>query len=113
MAYYKISSYTLDDVVAGDKIRFNTNNHGNAPPDYYDILGKSTTKNWIDVFHSSYIVINIPREEISWLTTAAEIGQQTGNFPEMFREELDDFLFRFADWNKYFTNGRKYFVRGE
>jgi len=110
---YKIQSFPVDEVLAGNKIRFNTNNHGAIPPDYHDTLAKSATKNWIDQFHQSYIVLNIPQTEISWLPTAAQIGQQTGNFPSMYREELDEFLFRFADWNKYFAEGRKYFVRGE
>ena len=125
---YDIKSFSLDEVIASDTILFNTNNPGPASDDYYQTLELTQTKNWIDAFHTSYIILNIPRQEICRLITAAQIAShgeysEAGSnsrleLAESIAEELDDFLLRFADWNKYFTPGnqelgRKYFVRSE
>jgi len=107
-----IESFTLSEIYEYDNIRFNTQNHWiNEPPlDYYDILEKCKTYNWIDNFRTSYTVINIKYSEIVWMKKAYEIGKFTRKFPETYMDELKDFLFRHKYLDNLFYN-KKYFVR--
>lgn len=105
------------DIIAKDKARYNSNNHwlNDIPPvDYKEVIRKSNTSNWIDLFRSDYKVITIDDPcVLQWLKSAAHISMQTGKFSELFREELNDFLLMNVPKYSHIFDGTGYFVRSE
>jgi len=113
MSYkYHIEPITLESVETLGKKRYNSSNHwDNGKPDDYDVILNNTfTKNWIDEFHQHYRILNIDPKDTSWLREASKIGKITGNFPSSFREDLDDLLTKYKNFNFF---GEKYFIRSE
>ena len=89
----KIVCETVDssDVAKFDKSKYNSNNHWQQlPDDYFDVLCSTETKNWIDLFRSSYEIIEFDATDIAWMKRAAEIGKSTGRFSGCYEEELLD-----------------------
>jgi hypothetical protein len=84
-----------DDVIKYDKERFNSNNHGQQPSDYANVLRATYTHSWIDKFHSQYKVINLYSNDLQWLKEANEISSKTGKFTEIYREELNQFVTKY------------------
>ncbi len=92
-----IQSVSLDDVLANDRIKYNSNNHWpiidgfrNCPEDYDEVLEKTLTKNWISKFHSEYETITLDKKDLRWMHEAFQIGTVSGYFPKMYEEELED-----------------------
>lgn len=113
---YIIQNFTEKYIKENEKKRFNSCNHyliGMKPSDYDDVCGKQTrTYQWIDSFRSNYIVINLDKQDFSWIREASQIGQFTGMFPTAFTEDLDDMLLKYKHLNDtLFYNGCQYFVR--
>lgn len=114
---FKIEQVVQSDVIEKDKLRYNSNNHwaNDMPPlDYKERLSKSNTSNWIHLFRSGYQVITIDNQtELHWMKLASHISMQTGKFSELFREELNNFVLKYAPMYKHIFNGTGYFVRSE
>ena len=109
-----IEPISIDDVIANNPKRYNSNNHSQImPSDYYTILSNGNTSNWINKFKKSYIVIQIQMKDLDWMKKAHDIGKFTGKFPIMFQEELDIMLELYKDVDYIFQNNIKYFVRTE
>jgi hypothetical protein len=109
-----IEKVKLDDILTLRNKRFNTNNHSlDTPIDYYEILENSNIKYWIDKFRTDYIIINLDKKYINWMKKANEIGKYTGEFPNMFQEELEEFLNNHKHLDYIFNLNNKYFVRAE
>ena len=109
-----IEPISIDDVIANNPKRYNSNNHSQImPSDYYTILSNGNTSNWINKFKKGYIIIQIQMKDLDWMKKAHDIGKFTGKFPSMFQEELDIVLELYKDIDYIFKNGQKYFVRAE
>lgn len=110
-----VEKINISDVLADNQILFNTNNiwHNNKMPSgYLDVLSQTSAKYWIDNFKKEYHVINIDKKEIRWLKEAERAGQVTGNFPNMYKDELDEFVEKYKHLESVLKS-RKYFVRTE
>lgn len=88
-----IKRYNLSHIKENNKILYNTNNHGDSPEDYEQVCNNSDTCNWINLFHShnSYHKLIIKGYDMIWIKEAFRIGCQTGKFPQMYAEELENF----------------------
>ena len=49
----------LDDVYLNDTEKYNSNNHGNRPSDYFSFIDSCNTCKWVDMFRNDYNVIKI------------------------------------------------------
>lgn len=105
-----IEQIELHDVITNEP-RYNSNNHyiDHQPQDYEKRLEECSTRHWIDKFHKSYMVINIPKKNMRWLKKAATVGKITGGFPQMYSDEKHDLI----DELKINFKGEGYFVRCE
>ena len=109
-----IEPIPLDDIIAVNPKRYNSNNHSQImPEDYYTVLANGNTSKWIDKFKKGYIIIQIQMKDLEWMKKAQNIGKFTGKFPSMFQEELDIMLELYKDIDYIFKNNIKYFVRAE
>jgi hypothetical protein len=107
----------MDDVVAMDKIRYNTNNNyeeGQQPEDYLEVTEGTITSKWIDGF-KAYKMIDLDLTSVltSWLRTAARIGIHTGKFPKTFEDELEMLVNAIEPANRDIFDGTEYFIRTE
>jgi hypothetical protein len=123
MSKYIIEKISVEDVKEFDKIKYNTNNHWtnridpmglticDKPNDYNETIERGSTYHWIDKFRKFYTVININNSDLSWLKKASLIGNMTARFPNMYVDDLNDFLERNSDLNELFSDNKQYFVR--
>lgn len=102
----------LDDILANDKIKYNSNNHwpNNIKPSNYDeIVSLSNTSYWIDKF-KTYKKITINSKELSWMRECNKISEQTRKFSHQFDDELINLLHSHQEYD-YLFDGTPYFVR--
>jgi hypothetical protein len=110
-----IRPISIDDVLANDKISYNTNNHweNNIRPDDYDeIIANGNTNKWIDKFRSYKKIIINTKQDLYWMKLAYEIGSKTGRFPHSYDDELEDIVSRYKHLDEIF-DGTEYFIRTE
>jgi len=110
-----IKSISLDDVLANDRICYNTNNHweNNIRPENYDeIISNTHTNKWIDKFREYKTLIIDTKQDLYWMKKAYEIGSKTKRFPHFYDDELDDMVNRYKHYD-YIFNEREYFIRTE
>lgn len=110
-----IRPISIDDVLANDKKRYNTNNHwidNIRPEDYDEIIANGHTNKWIDKFRSYKKIIINTIQDLYWMKQAWEIGSKTARFPHSFDDELEDMINRYKFLDKIF-NGTEYFIRSE
>ena len=72
-----IRPISIDDVLANDKKRYNTNNHwidNIRPEDYDEIIANGHTNKWIDKFRSYKKIIINTKQDLYWIKQAWEIG---------------------------------------
>jgi hypothetical protein len=110
-----IKPISIDDVLANDKIHYNTNNHwvdDIRPIDYDDVISKTNTNKWIDQFKDyKKIILDITKESY-WIKKAYEIGSKTKRFTHMYDDELELMLDKYKHLDEIF-NGTEYFIRTE
>jgi hypothetical protein len=86
-------NHVLEDT---QKLRFNSNNHGERPADYYKVLDGFNTRFWIDKFHSGCPLryeketIDLLAPEWKWMKECEMASCKTGTFNKTFSEELTD-----------------------
>lgn len=102
-----IEKIALSDVIAYDRIRYNTNNIGPMPADYHAVINANNTCNWVSPI--------IPRTSFQipfWMFQAAYISKQTGVCSRLFEEELDEFIRNFTQPTPL-DGTTPYFIRTE
>jgi hypothetical protein len=87
MGSYHVETYSLVHVVDNPAL-FNTNNHGEAPTDYREVVDRTNTSQWIDLFHDDYSTITIDETDVAWMREAARVGAVTRRFTHLFDDEL-------------------------
>jgi hypothetical protein len=110
-----IKPISIDDVLANNKVRYNTNNHWEndvKPSDYDEIIRKTNTNKWIDQFKEYKKIIIDTKQDLNWMKKAFEIGSKTGRFPHMFDDELEDMCMRYKKYDIIFEDN-SYFIRTE
>lgn len=105
-----VKSFPENFVREHDKVLFNTNNHQDYevdpdnhlvlrkrpqgklvdPEDYAAHLAECRTEKWIDLFHTHYRVINIPRHHLAWMKTASVVACQKAGMSPAFKEDVAD-----------------------
>jgi hypothetical protein len=114
MNKFIIETIKSNDIYEQGFDRFNSNNHygDTRPDDYYNSIELTHTINWIDKFKDKYkkIIIN-DNYHIEWLKKAFDISTITGEFSEIYKDDLDEFVKKYDD-DKIF-DGTKYFIRCE
>jgi len=103
-----IQKIALQEVFAYDHIRYNTNNIGDRPTDYFAAINANNTKFWI--------APNIPRITFTipqWMYDASYISKQTGKFSSLYAEELDEFVSNFTPQSTPLDGITPYFIRAE
>ncbi len=110
----------INQVINLDKERFNSNNHwenNERPIDYLDKINANQTHKWIGLFKSNYKTFKINNPyHISWMKKANEISGQTGQFSELFADELEEYCqYFYSNSNGILPqdNTIPYFVRCE
>jgi hypothetical protein len=110
----------INQVINLDKERFNSNNHwknNERPIDYLEKIDANQTHKWIGLFKSNYISFKINNPyHISWMKKANAISGQTGQFSELFADELEEYCqYFYANSNGILPadNTIPYFVRCE
>lgn len=88
MGSYNVSTYSLAHVVDHPAL-FNSNNHGAAPADYREVVDRTNTSRWIDLFHDEYSTIMIDETDVAWMREAARVGAVTRRFTHLFDDELE------------------------
>ena len=110
-----IKSVSLDDILANDRICYNTNNHWEnniRPENYYEIISQTHTNKWIDKFRDYKTITIDTKQDLYWMKQAYEIGSKTKRFPHFYDDELDDMINRYKHYDNIF-NGLEYFIRAE
>lgn len=110
-----IRPISLDDVLAKDKICYNTNNHWTdniRPVNYDSVIAKTHTHNWINQFRSYKKIIINTKQDLYWMKQAYEIGSKTKRFPHSYDDELQDMINKYKHYDNIF-DGTEYFVRSE
>jgi len=110
-----IKAISIDDVLANDRIKYNTNNHwidNKRPEDYDDVIANVQTNKWIDQFRTYKKITINTKQDLNWMKRAYEIGMKTKRFPKMFDDELEDMVHRYSYLSDIF-DGTKYFIRCE
>jgi len=114
MIVYEEINY--NDVITYGKERFNSNNHwinGVPPDDYKEVISSSNTHNWMSKFRNNYKTITITdNTDLNFLKSAYKVGIMTGKFSSLHREELNDFLIKYKQYDCIF-DGTPYFIRTE
>lgn len=87
----------------------NVNNLGQIPQNYNDILSSTNFNNYK---HLKDVVNTFELPVENWFYEANEISNFTGRFPELYADELKNYLERYANLNYYFGN-KDYFIRTE
>ena len=85
---WAVTTYSLSHVV-DNPARFNRNNHGEAPADYREVVDRTQTSQWIDLFHDDYSTITIDEADVAWMREAARVGAVTRRFTHLFDDELE------------------------
>lgn len=119
---FVIQKIDIDEVVAFDNAKFNSNNHWLtdaegfvvAPDDYKEKVEASNTKYWVDKFRTDYkkIIIDDP-SELAWMIAASRISSKTGKFTNLYQDEMDEFLKVNEPKYSEIFNKTGYFVRSE
>ena len=107
---HKIEKIELTDVLTNED-RYNSNNHGEIPTDYLEVIDKTKFSNYIDNFHSEYEKITLDYTDIQWILEAYNIGKHTNNFPISYIEDLEDMLIKYKTEIDHIFTGQNYFVR--
>jgi len=108
-----IEQISINDVYMYQSERFNTNNHwknNEQPSDYYNVLAKTKTCNWIQRLKSDYQTIDLDLDDFNWMKQAFMIGKFTGKFPSMYQYNLNQMIKKYQYLNNLFID-KKYFVR--
>ena len=109
-----IEKIELNDALAQDKTRFNTNNiwtDNKKPVDYADVSAKTKTKVWVDKFHKSYYVINLPIE--SWMKDAFTFGTMTARVSKLHDDDIEEYVQRIETEEMKELLCKKVFIRSE
>ena len=109
-----IKPISLDDVLANDKIRYNTNNHwenDKKPEDYDDYIKNTYTDKWIQQFKEYEKITIDTKHDINWMNKAFQIGSQTKRFPHSYDDELVDMSERYMKKYGKIFDGKSYFIR--
>lgn len=112
---FTIKRYSLSHVIDNDKILFNTNNHGDSPNDYKEIVNRNNTSHWIDLFHKDYYTLTLDEKDLEWMKEAFKIGVIKRKFTHLFDDKLDLTCKKYeTEANKIFeTCGCGFFIRTE
>lgn len=110
-----IKRYSLSHVIDNNKILFNTNNHGDSPNDYKEIVNRNNTSHWIDLFHTEYHTLTLDEKDLKWMKEAFKIGVIKRKFTHLFDDELEITCKKYeTEANKIFeTCNRGFFIRTE
>lgn len=114
----KIKPVFIDYVMSNDKISINTNNcwsYKDLPPaDYYDVLNAGNTKNWIYRFHDRTTIKTLVLDagDLEWMRKAMQICAITGQFSELFEEDLEWTLDKHKESHDWISKG-EWFIRTE
>lgn len=112
-----IEKIHVDDVNndAASREKYNSSNHwdNGRPEDYSDVLSMSQTKHWIDLFHSSYYVINIDPIDVRWMKEAARVGIHTAQVSRLHKEDFAEAVEKYTDRLSHIFDGTEYFVRSD
>lgn len=109
-----IKPISLDDVLANDKIRYNTNNHwvnDKKPENYDDYIKNTHTDKWIDQFKEYEKIVIDTKLDLNWMKKAFQIGSQTKRFPHSYDDELEDMSERYNKKYGKIFDGKSYFIR--
>ncbi len=110
-----IRPISIDDVLAKDRICYNTNNHwiDNKRPENYDaIIANVNTNKWIDKFREYKKIIINTIQDLYWMKQAYEIGSKTKRFPQFYDDELENMINKYKHYDNIF-DGTEYFIRTE
>lgn len=107
MQNIKVVKISLDNVLEKDKERYNSNNHGDIPQNYNEILSQTHFSKFKHL--KQYKEVDLPIK--SWMYEANKISWVTGEFPKSFSEELDDYCKEYKKLNINFD--KPYFIRTE
>jgi hypothetical protein len=103
----KIVKIPLEDILEKGKERYNSNNHGDMPADYSYVLSQTHFSKFKHL--KQYKTFELPIK--NWMYEANKISWITGEFPNSYKEELDDYC---KEYNHLNTNFDKpYFIRTE
>jgi len=106
MEEIKVVKISLEQI-ENNKERYNSNNHGDMPKNYNNILSQTYFSKFKHL--KQYKEFDLPIK--SWMYEANKISWVTGEFPRSFIEELDDYC---KEYNYLNTNFDKpYFIRTE
>eukprot|EP01031_Cornospumella_fuschlensis_P037581 gene37581-45649_t len=109
-----LEEISVDDVIAQDTNRYNSNNHwvNNEPPeDYRQVLQQGEAHHWMGAFKTVLGTIPIKPHHMHWLRKASSVGSQTKKFSRLYQEELDDLLAEHKEYDHLFADNTPYFVR--
>ena len=83
----KVVIIPQDDVLPNDRTKYNSNNHYSdtvTVEEYCEKIKSTHIHSWIHL-KEDYMVITIPIEK--WFWEATKIGEVTGKFPDLFKDE--------------------------
>jgi hypothetical protein len=113
-----VQEIQIDDIVKQDTKRYNSNNHwkdNKKPEDYQRVIDASNCKHWIHKFRDDIkqFTISDP-SHIRWMIGASKISSQTGQFTQLYQDEMIQFLKDYSHiQNSFFNDSSQYFVRTE
>lgn len=111
-----VETVTVDQLSAGDKLRYNTNNlyKGEQPADYRDVCDATRTETWIDQFKTyQAFTLDLTSPITSWMIDACKMGIHTGKFPKSYEDERDLVAATVTAQHPDIFNGTEYFIRTE
>lgn len=110
-----IESVDIQDVLSRNKERYNTNNiwtHNIKPKDYKSVSDECNTDKWVDKFHQSYTVINIPVDP--WMEKAHNYGVMLGHISKVFEDDIDLYIKSYETPKlRSLLSSKKHFIRSE
>lgn len=116
----QVEPIDINQVINLDKERFNSNNHwknNQIPIDYSNKINANQTNKWIGLFKSHYKILKINEPyHINWMKKANTISGQTGQFSELFADELEEYCqYFYKNFSNILPPNNKipYFVRCE
>lgn len=90
-----------------EKKRYNVNNLGDRPDDYFTRLSLTNMSNWVNP-ETKYITID-NSYHLNWIKDAHKIGSITKRFPLNYKEELQELLYMYRHLDEFLKSG--FFVR--
>lgn len=113
---FVVGSFPMSQVREENKVRFNTNNHWDvepAPDGTHRLVARPTsdttgkkikvcpddyalqcsycrTSQWIDLFHSHYRVVNLPRRHLGWMQRASNFAILKEGLSPMYKHDVED-----------------------